>query len=221
MVETNGPQATADADSLNGTTEQAALNRQREFAEGFYLYEDSFGRGGEVLGLEAIEFFGPVLFFGLGPGSGGGQDFREGRVELGQIREDSFPDAVSLVIFVRVGAVFPPGEVAGGQVVADFVSSQGEEGTDDLICGCRANSAEAGGSGTAQETEEHGFGLVVQCVACRYGIADVFRDALREESVAVAAGFLLGVAFGRRKGGDVEGEVEFVREFMDEGFVGV
>jgi hypothetical protein len=58
-----------------------------------------------------------------------------------------------------------------------------------------------GGTGAAQEAEEYGFSLIVEGVAGGYGVAEALCQAVFEELIAAAAGFLFGVAFGGRERG--------------------
>ena len=219
VVEADGTQVAADA--FKGAAEEAALDGGGQEGERFDIQNDGFGRRLEVKGFEAVEFAGPVVFFVAGPVGGGGEDVGERGIELRQFGEDIEADTISLVVEVGVGDVFAPGDVVGGEPVADFGSSKSQEGADDAFGGGGADAAEAGGAGAAEEAEEDGFGLIVEGVAGGYGVAEIISDALREEIVAEAPGFLFGVAIGGREGCGVERDGVVGGESADEGFIGV
>src|SRR4051812_13743812 len=71
VMESNAPQLPPNP--FDAPAEQAALEGERELAEGLYLDEDIFGGCPEILGLQPVEFGGPVVFFGLRPGGSAGE----------------------------------------------------------------------------------------------------------------------------------------------------
>ena len=149
------------------------------------------------------------------------EHFGERRIEPGQFRQDVHADAIALKIHIGVGGVFAPGDVAGCKPGTDFVPANIKERPNDAVGGLRADSAEAGGAGAAQETEEDGLGLIVQGMAGGDGFAEALPDAIREEFVTEAAGFLLDIALAGRERGSVERKAKGTREFANESFIGV
>ena len=56
------------------------------------------------------------------------------------------------------------------------------------------NAAQAGESAAAQNMRQHGFSLIVLCMARRDGIAVTFRSLYCEELVAGGAGGLFDIS---------------------------
>ena len=77
---------------------------------------------------------------------------------------------------------------------ADFVTAELEQRAYDAGR-CRANPAQTGRSGSAQEAVENSFGLVVEGVTGRDCAVSL------EEFVSQAPGFLLYISFRDKRGG--------------------
>ncbi len=95
---------------------------------------------------------------------------------------------------VGVGPVFAIGHVARLKIGEDLVPRAVEQGADDadtVALANRRDGAQSARRGAAQETQEHGLGLVVGVVAGRERLASPRGSRFQQESVAGAAGHFL------------------------------
>src|SRR6185437_13453862 len=114
--------------------------------------------------------------------------------DLRQNGQNAPPDVVATEGRIFIGSVLAPGDAAPGEPLPDGRAAETEQGPDQASFRLGPNSAEAGGSRTAEESEQHGFGLVIQRVAGRDTGADLISDRLGEEFIAKPPRFLLDVA---------------------------
>src|SRR5262249_48436946 len=82
-----------------------------------------------------------------------------------EVRNQFQSNPVSLVPGVSISRIFTVARSARGQVPKDLCPGAFQEGTDEQIVEYRMNTRQPFETGSAGQTHEHGFSLVVQVVA--------------------------------------------------------
>ena len=73
------------------------------------------------------------------------------------------PDAIAGMAKVQVGRVFPPALALCLQIGFDFTPSGRQKRPDEMLCFVgRSNARQSACAGTAQDSHQHGFRLIVQ-----------------------------------------------------------
>lgn len=204
VAEIDGAERPAHA--FDGAPKQTALDGDGLGEKLRCTEQNGLGMELEYFGFQAAELGIPPGFFSARPLGGGGEDFRERRIEGAELRHDIMAQAVTQELRLGVRAIFAPGEVAVAEPGPDVFAAEAEQGPDDAFAGDGPDAAETGGSGATQKAGEDRFGLVVNGVAGGDSVALSGLDEFEEEGVTRATGFLFEIALGNRAGGDMDGK---------------
>ena len=89
------------------------------------------------------------------------QGFGHGGIPVaGQLWQQLVPDAIAGECGAGVGGVVAPGDAARAQIPLYLGAIDFDQRPDNAVAGDRADAGQPGAPGAAQETEEHGLGLI-------------------------------------------------------------
>jgi hypothetical protein len=115
----------------------------------------------------------PTFFlFGSLPGETSQIFFERGVPVLAERRQELMTDSVSPEPKVGVRGIFAPLEAVRSQPFQEFVAARFDQGPDkgqSSMPGHGKDASQAGETGPSQETEEDGFGLIIESVSCQNG----------------------------------------------------
>lgn len=194
--------------ALEGEGELGEAGASEDAAAGGGMGEAGEGGGGE--GTK------PIFFLGDDGGQAGEGSIDFGVELLTDLREEMVAEPVAAVMGLLVRGVFPPGDLAGLEPVAEGGAGHREERAEDLALRVIENAGETAGTGTTEQAEENGFGLVFEGVAGENGVDGAGGEPLVAE---IAQGFFAGVrglhAF------DEQGASQGVGEEANVAFIGI
>jgi hypothetical protein len=180
-----------------------------EAAERIYVADRACG--GQLLLPEAL--------FEFGDGGEADEMAFNSRREFAEEGHEFFADPIAEEAGVVVGGVVPPRKVPCRKILADGLPGDTQQRSDKAGPGSGQDAAETGWSGTAEEAEEDGLGLVGGGVTRRDPVDDAFSPPLGEEPEAGLTAGLLQISHHRAPLRHVNGQI--AGQAADEGFVGI